>query len=83
MIGIKDTLELTASIYGGNRLSDKIRTAGIKIPTKASNALDGTAHSESRFYRSQKTRSSGKLIALPGISDELSRYRPQSTPLAA
>lgn len=66
MIGIKDILELTAPIHGGpNRVADHVRR---------SVSVNNPHSSEPTASRPTTWKPRTKLIALPAISDEVSRH---------
>lgn len=77
MIGIKDTLELTAAIHGGKRLADRIHT---KTHRSGRESMDRRLPlTKINAKTVSPLRKSSDMIVMPGISDELGRYRARNT----
>lgn len=78
MIGIQDILETTAPLHGGRRITDQVRVATPKNQTPNNETQPANTNWHKNTTKRMLPRRGGNIIALPGISDELSRYRSRS-----
>ncbi|MEO0509892.1 MAG: hypothetical protein AAF065_08545 [Verrucomicrobiota bacterium] len=75
MIGIKDTLELTAPIHGGQRLADRVTITDKSRDGQVAEFQKANPGSISATYPKGKRAKSTDLIPLPGMLDTLRNYQ--------
>lgn len=84
MIGIKDTLDLTAHLHGGNRIADQIHGSAPQQSGVTQLNSEQPANWHRNTYKRPFARKGGRLIRLPDITDTLRTYHaPKSAYLAA